>query len=172
LVEFPTNAHRRNPYLNSKFVLYMDGIPVAGLSKMSSLKRTIPTIIKHRSGSDPSTTRLSPGSTVEYSPITLERGVSHDPAFENWANKVWRYGANPGSEASLKDFRKDLIINLLNEAGQVVIAYKLYRCWVSEYQALPDLDANGSAVAIQTITIQVEAWERDETVPEPVEPVL
>jgi phage tail-like protein len=168
MVEFPINSHRKNPYPSSKYVLYMDGAPVAGLSKMGALKRTVP-VIKHRSGSDPSTTRLSPGNPVEYSPITLERGVSHDPAFEKWANKVWAYGANPGSEVSLKDFRKDLILNLLNEAGQVVIAYKLYRCWVSEYQALPDLDANGSTVAIQTITIQVEAWERDETVAEPTE---
>jgi phage tail-like protein len=171
MVEFPTNPHRLNPYPGSKFILYMDGKPVAGLSKMSALKRTVP-IIKHRSGSDPSTTRLSPGNPVEFSPITLERGVTHDPAFENWANKIWRYGANPGSEVSLKDFRKNLILNLLNEAGQVVIAYKLYRCWVSEYQALPDLDANGSTVAIQTITLQVEAWERDESVIEPAEPIL
>jgi len=171
MVEFPTNPHRLNPYLGSKFILYMDGDPVAGISKVSPLNRKI-AVIKHRSGSDPSTSRLSPGNPVEYAPITLERGVTHDKAFEEWANKVWAYGANPSSEVSLKDFRKDLILNLLNEAGQVALSYKLYRCWVSEYEALPALDSNGSVVAIQKIVIQVEAWVRDEGTPEPTEPIL
>jgi phage tail-like protein len=131
MVEFPANPHRQNPYLGSKFVLYMDGVLVAGLSRMSGLKRTIPAI-KHGSGSDPSSTTLSPDNPVEYSPITLERGVTNDKEFELWANKVWAYGANRGSEVSLKDFRKDLILNLLNEAGQVALFYMLYGCWVSE----------------------------------------
>ena len=169
--EFPTNPHRLVPYSNFKFRIKWDGKYVAGLSKMSALKRTVP-VIKHRVGSDPSTTRLSPGNPVEFSPITLERGVTHALEFEKWANKVWNFGSNPGSEVSLKDFRKDIIIEVYNEAGQKALAYNVFRCWVSEYQALPDFDANGSAVAIQQIVLQNEGYTRDESVTEPEEQVL
>ena len=127
--------------------------------------------MKHRDGGDPSTSRKSPGRT-EFDAITLERGVTHDPEFEEWASKVWQVGAGLGAEVSLKDFRKDMIIELFNEAGQLAISYKVYRCWVSEYQALPDLDANANAVAIQHIKLENEGWERDASVTEPTEPSL
>jgi phage tail-like protein len=113
--------------------------------------------------------RSSPGQTT-YTPITLERGVTHDVEFERWANKVWNYGAGLGAEVALKDFRKDIIIEVYNEAGQLVLAYKVYGCWVSEYTALPDLDASASAVAIQSIQLQHDGWERDTAVREPAEP--
>jgi phage tail-like protein len=115
--------------------------------------------------------RKSPGQT-KYEPITLERGVTHDTEFEKWANKVWNYGSGLGSEVSLKDFRKDIIIEMYNEAGQLVLAYKVYRCWVSEYQALPELDASANAVAIQTLKMENEGWERDYEVTEPTEPTF
>ena len=118
--------------------------------------------IRHRRDSPPGVTR--------YDPITLSRGLTDDQAFEEWANKVWSYGAGLGSEVSLKDFRKDLILELYNEAGQLVKAYNIYRAWVSDYQALPDLEANTTSVALESITIECEAWERDTSVPEPTEP--
>jgi len=102
----------------------------------------------------------------------LEHGVTHDLEFEKWANKIWNFGAGLESEVSLKDFRKDIVIEFYNEAGQLAIAYNVYRCWVSEYQALPELDANGNAIAIQTIKIENEGWKRDESVMEPSEPSL
>ena len=111
-----------------------------------------------------------PGVDPSAVDITLERGVTHDTEFEAWANKVWNYGSGLGVEVSLQDFRKDLIIEVYNEAGQVVLAYKVYRAWVSEYQSLPDLDANANAVAIQTIKLENEGWERDYDVVEPSEP--
>lgn len=125
-------------------------------------------VIRFRQGGDPSSSRKLPGRT-EYDPITLERGVTHDLEFEQWANKVWKYNTGLGSEVSLKDFRKDIIIEFYNEAGQLAIAYTAHRCWVSEYQALPDLDANSTAVAIQHIKIENEGWERDQSVVEPTE---
>ena len=140
------------------------------MSKISPLRRTTE-VITHREGGDPSTTRKSPGQTV-YDPIVLERGITHDLEFEKWANKVWNFGAGLGSEVSLKDFRKDITIELYNEAGQLALAYIMYRCWVSEYVALPELDANGSAVAIQKIKLENEGWERDTSVTEPEEPSL
>jgi phage tail-like protein len=140
------------------------------VSKISPLRRTTE-VITHREGGDPSTTRKSPGQTV-YDPIVLERGVTHDLEFEKWANKVWNFGAGLGSEVSLKDFRKDITIEMYNEAGQLALAYYIYRCWVSEYVALPELDANGSAVAIQKIKLENEGWERDTSVTEPEEPSL
>jgi phage tail-like protein len=143
---------------------------VAGISKVSALKRTTE-VVKHREGGDPSSSRKSPGRT-EYEAITLERGVTHDTEFEKWANKVWNYGSGLGSEVSLKDFRKNVIIEMMNEAGQVVIAYNVYRCWVSEYQAQADLDANANAVAIQHIKLENEGWERDLSVVEPTEPTF
>jgi len=170
MAEFTVNAQRFDPYKNFKFRIKWDAKYVAGISKMSALKRTTE-VVKHREGGDPSSSRKSPGKN-EYDAITLERGVTHDTEFEKWANKVWQYGAGLGMEVSLKDFRKDLIIEVYNEAGQLAIAYKVYRCWVSEYQALPDFDANANAVAIQHIKLENEGWERDQSVTEPQEPTF
>jgi phage tail-like protein len=166
--EFTVNATRFDPYKNFKFRVKWDGRYVAGISKVGALKRTTE-VVKHRSGGDPSSSRKSPGRT-EYEAILLSRGVSHDPEFERWANKVWNYGSGLGSETSLKDFRKDVIIEMYNEAGQLATSYKVYRCWVSEYEGEPELDANGNAVAIQTIKLENEGWERDYDVVEPTEP--
>lgn len=167
---FSVNPQRFDPYKNFKFRVKWDGRYVAGVSKVSSFKRTTE-VVKHREGGDPSTSRKSPGRT-EYEPITLERGVTHDTEFEKWANKVWNFGSGLGAETSLADFRKDITVELYNEAGQLAVAYRLYRCWVSEFQALPDLDANANAVAIQTLKLENEGWERDYEVTEPVEPVF
>jgi phage tail-like protein len=168
MAQFSVNTTRFDPYKNFKFRVKWDGRYVAGVSKVGSLKRTTE-VVKHREGGDPSTSRKSAGRT-EYEAVTLERGVTHDTEFEKWANKVWSYGEGLGSESSLKDFRKDVILEVYNEAGQLVLTYRLYRCWVSEYQALPDLDANANAVAIQTLKLENEGWERDLEVTEPSEP--
>ena len=170
MAQFSVNAQRFDPYKNFKFRVMWDGRYVAGISKVGALKRTTE-VVEHREGGDPSSGRKSPGRS-KYEAITLERGVTHDKEFETWASKVWNFGANPPSEVSLKDFRKDVIIELYNETGQKVLAYKVYRCWVSEYQAMPDLDANANAVAIQTIKLENEGWERDADVAEPTEPKL
>ena len=170
MAQFSVNPLRFDPYKNFKFRVKWDGKYVAGVSKVSGLKRTTE-VVEHREGGDPSTSRKSPGR-VKFEAITLERGVTHDVEFEQWANKVWNFGSGLGAEVSLKDFRKDLIVELYNEAGQLVIAYKVFRAWVSEYQALPDLDANANAVAIQTLKLENEGWERDYAVVEPSEPVF
>jgi phage tail-like protein len=170
MAQFSVNTDRFDPYKNFKFRIKWDGNYIAGVSKISSLKRTTE-VVKHREGGDPSGSRKSPGRT-EYEAITLERGVTHDPEFEKWANKVWNHGSSLGMETSLKDFRKDLIIEVYNEAGQLAIAYKVYRCWASEFQAMPDLDANANAIAIQSLKLENEGWERDYAVAEPAEPVF
>jgi phage tail-like protein len=166
MAQFSVNAQRFDPYKNFKFKVKWDGKYVAGISKVSALKRTTE-VVKHREGGDPSSSRKSPGKT-EYDAITLERGVTHDTEFEKWANKVWNL--NSGQEVSLKDFRKDIIIEVYNEAGQKVIAYKVFRCWASEFQSMPDLDANANAVAIQHIKLENEGWEWDQDTKEPSEP--
>ena len=166
--QFTVNPSRVDPYKNFKFRVKWDGRYVAGISRVSALRR-VTDVVEHREGGDPSSGHKSPGQT-RYEPILLERGVTHDPEFEEWANKVWSIGSGLGAEVSLKDFRKDIIIELYNEAGQLVIAYKVYRCWVSEFQALPDLSANISGVALQTIKLENEGWERDDSVTEPEEP--
>jgi phage tail-like protein len=168
MAEFSVNANRFDPYKNFKFRVKWDGRYVAGVSKVSALKRTTE-VVKHREGGDPSATRKSPGKT-DFEAITFERGVTHDKEFEQWANKVWNYGAGLGAESSLADFRKDLIVELYNEAGQLAQAYKVYRCWVSDFQAMPELDANGNAIAIQMIKVENEGWQRDVEVGEPTEP--
>jgi phage tail-like protein len=170
MAQFTVNPKRFDPYKNFKFRVRWDGRYVEGVSKVSGL-RGITEVIRHREGGDPSTTRKSPGLT-EFAPITLERGVTHDPEFENWANKVWSLGVGLGAEVSLKDFRKDIVLELYNEAGQLARAYKVYRCWVSEYEIFPDLDANAYAIAIEHFTLQNEGWERDQSVKEPVDPSL
>ena len=168
MAQFSVNAQRFDPYKNFEFRVKWDGRYVAGMSKVGALKRTTE-VVDHREGGDPSTSRKSPGR-VKFEAITLERGVTHDLEFERWANKVWNFGSGLGAEVSLKDFRKDVILELYNEAGQLVIAYKIFRAWVSEFQALPDLDANANAVAIQSLKLENEGWERDVDVVEPSEP--
>jgi len=168
--QFTVNTQRFDPYKNFKFRIKWDGRYVAGVSKISSLKRTTE-VVKHREGGDPSSSRKSPGRS-EFEAVTLERGVTHDLEFERWANKVWDFGAGLGVEASLADFRKDVIIEVYNEAGQLALAYSVFRCWVSEYQALPDLDANANAVAIQHLKLENEGWQRDVSVTEPAEPTF
>ena len=167
MAQFSVNASRFDPYKNFKFRVKWDGKEVAGVSKVGALKRTTE-VVKHREGGDPSSSRKSPGRT-EYEAITLERGVTHDAEFANWANKVWNYGSGLGKETSLKDFRKNILIEVYNESGQLALRYKVYRCWVSEFQALPDLDANANAVAIQTLKLENEGWEPDLEVTEPTE---
>ena len=145
---------------------------VAGISRASALTKTTQ-VVRHRVGGDPGVVRVSPGQT-EYGTLTLERGVTHDLDFEIWANKIWDYGNSskgntPEQIVSLKDFRRDITLELYNEAGQKVIAYNIYRCWVSEYTALPELDGMGNAIAIQSVTIENEGWERDISVQEPTQ---
>jgi phage tail-like protein len=168
MAEFTVNALRFDPYKNFKFRVKWDGRYVAGVSKVGALKRTTE-VVAHRNGGEPSSSRKSPGRS-EYDAIMLERGVTHDLEFERWANKVWNFGSGLGAETSLKDFRKDVTLEVYNEAGQLAIAYKIFRCWVSEYQAVPELDANANAVAIQTLKLENEGWERDYDVAEPSEP--
>jgi phage tail-like protein len=168
MAQFSVNASRVDPYKNFKFRVKWDGRSVAGISKVGALRR-ITEVVEHREGGDPSTSHKSPGRTT-YEPITLERGVTHDLEFERWANKVWSLDAPLGTEVSLRDFRKDIVIETLNEAGQVTHAWQVFRCWPSEYQAIGDLDANGNAVAIEHLVLENEGWRRDLEVTEPAEP--
>ncbi len=168
MAEFSVNTNRFDPYKNFKFRVRWDGKEVAGIHQVSGLTRTTD-VIEHREGGEPSTTRKSPGVT-RFAPIVLQRGITHDPAFEDWANKVWRLGGAGGSEVSLKDLRKTVSIDLYNEAGQLVKSFRVYRCWPSEYTALPELDANNDTVAIERLVLENEGWERDLEVVEPVEP--
>jgi phage tail-like protein len=170
MAQFSVNVQRFDAYKNFKYRVKWDGRYVAGICKCGALKRTTE-VVKHREGGDPSSSRKSPGRT-EYEAITLERGVTHDPEFEKWANKVWNFGSGLGAEVSLKDFRKDIIIEVYNEAGQVALAYRVFRCWVSEFQAQAELDANANAVLIQTLKLENEGWERDLAVTEPAEPTF
>jgi phage tail-like protein len=166
--QFTVNPGRLDAYKNFKFRVKWDGRYVAGISKVSALRRSTQVIL-HRDGGDPSSPHKSPGQTA-FDPITLERGVTHDPAFEQWANKVWNLHGGLGTEVSLKDFRKDVLIELYNEAGQLVLAYQVFRAWVSDYQALPELDASANGTAIESLTLQHEGWLRDPEVVEPSEP--
>jgi phage tail-like protein len=168
MTKFTVNPNRYDPYKQYKFRVKWEGRYVAGISNVSSLIRRTE-VVTHREGGDPSSLRRSPGQTT-YDPIVLVRGRTHDAEFEKWANKVWNLGAGLGSEVSLADFRKDIVIELCNEAGQLVMAFNVYRCWPSEYVAMGELNANDTCVAFETLTLQHEGWERDPSVTEPEEP--
>ena len=154
---------RRNPYGSFRFRDRWDGRYVVGVNKISGLRRYTD-VVEHREGGQPGIELKSPGRT-KFDPITLERGVTHDRAFEEWANQVWKLAAQP--ETSIADFRKEIAIDVFNEADERVLSYLVYRCWVSEYQALPDLDANADGVAIEHIKLEHEGWERDTSVVPP-----
>jgi len=165
MAQFTVNTHRFDPYRNFKFKIKWDGQYVAGLNKCSALKQTTE-MVEWRDGGDPSTSRKLPGKTT-HEALTLEAGVTHDTAFEAWARLVNNFQGD--AAMSLRNFRKDITIDVFNLAGQVVLSYNVFRCWVSEYQALPELDASGNAVMIQTIKLENEGWERDTAVTEPTE---
>ena len=167
MAEFPVNPQRFDPYKNFKFRVKWDGRFIPAISRMTALVRTTE-VIEHREGGDPSTSRKSPGLS-QFEPITLERGLTDDTSFEDWANLVWQFGAGLGAEVALNEFRKDILIEFLNEAGQVVKAFRAFRCWPSLYQALPNLDANASAVAIEQLRLENDGWERDTNVVPPVQ---
>ena len=163
---FPVNAHRFDPYRTFKFEVLIEGKAVAGLRKMTPLKKTTEAV-GWRTAGDPTHERRLPGAT-KYDPITLEQGLTHDPVFEEWANLVNNIQGDSGM--SLKALRKDITINVMNLQGKIAMSYKVYRAWVSEYQALPDLDAGTTnKVGIQTIKLEHEGWERDVGVAEPAE---
>jgi len=165
MAKFEANPKRYDPYRNFNFIVVIDKQEVAGLSKCSALKKTTEKVT-WREGNDPSVQHQLPGKT-SYDAITLTAGVTHDRTFEDWANLVNNFKGN--SSMSLKGFRKDIRIVVRNEADQPIVAYNVFNCWVSEYQALPELDAGGNAVMIQTIKIENEGWERDPEVKEPTE---
>ena len=162
---FSVNAHRHDPYRNFKFRVIIDRKPVVGVTRVSPLRR-ITQPVHSRDGGDSSRQRVAPGLS-SFEPVVIERGLTHDATFEQWANQVY----NPAGDAgvSLKDFRKDVVIQLLNLQGTVVMSFKVHRCWVAEYQALPELDANRESVAIERIVLEHEGWERDQEVGEPAE---
>lgn len=163
--QFSVNTHRFDPYRNFKFRVKWDGADVAGLSKCSPLKKSTE-VVDWREGGDPSHSRKLPGKTT-YEPITLEKGLTHDSAFEDWANLVNNFSGD--AAMSLRNFRKEIVIDVCNLQGVTVLSYIVHRAWVSEYTAVPQLDALGNAVAIQTIVLQNEGWERDTTAAEPSE---
>ena len=163
--DFPLNTHRRDPYKNFKFCVKWKGKPVAGVSKVSAIKRTTE-VVTHRTGGDLSTVYAMPGQT-KFEAVTLERGITFDREFEIWANMVYSPEGDAG--VSLKDFRRDLTVDLRNLQGVTVTSYNLFRCWVSSYTALPDLDANANAVAIEQLTITYEGFERDVAIVEVLE---
>ena len=165
MAKFTVNASRYDPYRNFKFRIKIDNTYVAGLNKCSALKKSTE-MVEWREGGDPSTTHKLPGKT-KYDAITLTAGVSHDTTFEDWASLANSYSGDGGT--ALKSFRKNITIDVFNEADQKVLSYNVYRCWVSEFQALPDLDASANAVMIQTIKLENEGWERDKAVVEPTE---
>lgn len=162
---FTVNVHRFDPYKNFKFRILWDNKPVLGVSKVGALKRTTE-VVKYRSGGENSHDHLSPGRTT-YEGITCERGITHDLEFEAWANKVHTYEGD--SVMDLVGFKKELVLEMLNEKGQVALRYFLHACWVSEFTAMPDLDANANAVAIENMKIELEGWERDIDTTEPNE---
>ncbi len=162
---FVTNAHRIDPYKNFKFRLLWDQKVVLGISKVSPLKRTTE-VVSHREGGDNSRDHKSPGRTT-YEGITLERGITHDATFELWANRI--HSSAGDAAMDLVDFRKDVTLEFLNEKGHVAKRYFLFRAWVSEFTALPDLDANANAVAIESMKLELESWERDLGTQEPNE---
>ena len=165
MAKFSVNVRRIDPYKNFKFRVKWDGQVVAGVSKVSALKRTTD-VVSHSEGGDISTPRLSPAHS-KFEPITLERGITFDPEFEKWANLV--YNTEGDGAVSLANFRKDIYIEMLNLQGTVVRAYRVFRCWVSSYTAEPDLDANANAIAFETLVLQNEGFERDPDIVEKLE---
>ena len=163
--QFPVNTQRIDPYKNFKFRLKSSGQYVAGVSKVSALKRTSEVVAHRPGGAAPSATASLERTSFE--PITLEQGVTESREFHEWASLARNFKAGFGSDASRAGVRKDLYLELHNAAGQVVLAYRIYRCWVSEYQAMPELDATAHSIVFAHLKLEHEGWEQDASVTEP-----
>ena len=164
---FVKNAKRYDPYKNFKFRLKFgdNNQVVMGISKVSALKRTTE-VVKHRDGGDNSTDHKSPGRT-SYDAITLERGLTHDPEFESWANRIHPWAGDAAMD--LVNYKRDLTLEMMDEKGHVAYRYFLYDCWVSEYTAMPELNSNANAVSIESMKLELEGWDRDKDTKEPDE---
>lgn len=162
---FPKNAHRIDPYKNFKFRVLWNKKTVAGVSKVSPLKRTTE-VVKYRDGGDNSHDHKTPGRT-SFDAITIERGITHDVEFEKWANSIHSWSGD--AKMDLVGFKRELTLEILNEKGHVAIRYFLHGCWVSEFTAVPELNANANAIAIESMKIELEGWERDTDLTEPDE---
>jgi len=165
MAQFAINTTRTDPYKNFKFQIVWEGRVVAGMSKVSSLKRTTQ-VVSHREGGDVSTPRHAPGAT-SFEAITFERGVTFDPDFEAWANLV--YSTEGDAAVSLKNYKRDILVNVLNLQGVVIRSFRVFRCWVSEYTAQGELDSNANAILMESIVVQNEGWERDPDIVEVAE---
>jgi phage tail-like protein len=162
---FVKNAHRVDPYKTYKFRVLWDGKPVLGVSKVGQLHRTT-NVVTYRAGGENSTDHKSPGRTT-YDGLTLERGITHDPEFEKWANLIHPLMGDVAMD--LVHYKKELTLEVMNEKGQVALRYFLHGCWVSEFTAVPALDASANAVAVEVIKIELDGWERDPATQEPDE---
>ena len=167
MTEFSVNTHRFDPYKNFKFRVKWKNKYVPGIFRVSGLNRST-AVVEHRDGGDPNVIQKSPGTTT-YSPLTLERARTHDTAFEDWADKVWKLGASPGNEIALKSYRRDIVIEIFNEAGQLAFAWNVYRCWPQHYDAFADLDSYADNILIERLVLAHEGFERDLSVTEPTE---
>jgi phage tail-like protein len=167
MTEFSVNTHRFDPYKNFKFRVKWKNKYVPGIFRVSGLNRTT-AVVEHRDGGDANLIQKSPGATT-FAPLTLERARTHDTAFEDWADKVWQLGAALGNEVALKNYRRDIVIEILNEAGQLAFAWNVYRCWPQRYDAFVDLDANGDDILIERLVLAHEGFQRDLAVTEPTE---
>lgn len=163
---FTVNINRFDPYKTFRFQIFFgtSTTPVALMSKMTGGLKRSSTVIEYPEAGN--MIILKGLGRTKYEPITLERGLTHDSDFEDWANATQVLDTGHPKQ-NLAALRKDIRIVLLNEQGQPVYAYKVYRCWVSEYQALPDLDAGANTIAIEHIKLENEGWERDLSVTEP-----
>jgi phage tail-like protein len=168
--QLPVNASRVDPFRNFKFGVRWDGRYVAAVSSVSALRRTTD-VIEQREGGDPTATHRMPGRTT-YEPVTLERGVTHDPEFEQWANKVAGAGPGAGSAGPLEDFRRDVTIELFDDAGRAVMSYTIFRCWPSEYVAVSSLDVHTNVAPVERLTLENEGWRRDPDVGAPHDPAV
>jgi phage tail-like protein len=162
---FTKNANRREVYKTFKFRITQNNKVMFGVSKVGALKRTTE-VVKHRSGGQNSFDHKSWGRTT-FEPIMLERGLTHDRDFEEWAQMVASWAGD--ASTNLAQYKRELALEFLNERGQVAIRYFLHGCWVSEYTAMPELDANGNHVALETLKLELEGWERDPSTVEPDE---
>jgi phage tail-like protein len=167
MTEFSVNTHRFDPYKNFKFRVKWQNKIVPGIFRVSGLNRST-AVVEHRDGGDPNVVQKSPGTTT-FAPLTLERARTHDTAFEKWADDVFKLGASLGDEIKLKKYRRDIVIEIMNEAGQLAFAWNVYRCWPQHYDAFIALDANADATLIERLILAHEGFERDVSVTEPTE---
>lgn len=149
------DASSHDPFTGFKFrVIVATFSSDIGFQKVSGLKESTE-VVEYREGTDPITKRKLPGLTV-YDPVTFTRGLSTSHDLLDWRAQV-ATASSPGDGVPPDGFRRTVTVQMFAKGNndQAVQSWEILKAWPQELNH-SDLDAEGSAVVIQSMILANE----------------